>query len=57
VTDDAPLAHVVDELVVAVDRLFVAELRLGTADEETVELVAKAHDLARASSAESPCTR
>ena len=56
-SDDAPLARVVDELVVAVDRLFVAELRLGLADEDTVELVSKVHDLARASTTEGPCAR
>ena len=40
------LAEVIDELVVAVDRLFVAELREGIAGEDTIDLVARARDLA-----------
>jgi hypothetical protein len=40
------LWRAVDELAVAVDRLFVTELQRGLADEETVELIATALDLA-----------
>jgi len=40
------LSRAVDELAVAVDRLFVTELQRGLADEETVELIATALDLA-----------
>jgi hypothetical protein len=45
-TTDETLSEAVDELAIAVDRLFVTELRRGIADEETVDLIAMALDLA-----------
>jgi hypothetical protein len=43
---DESLSRVVDELAIAVDQLFITELQRGLADEETVELISTALDLA-----------
>jgi hypothetical protein len=45
-TEPSTLSRAVDELAVAIDRLFVSELRRGLADEATIELIATALDLA-----------
>jgi ribosomal protein L12E/L44/L45/RPP1/RPP2 len=50
------LSRAVDALAIAVDRLFVTELRRGLADDDTLDLVATARELAAATTA-TPATR
>jgi ribosomal protein L12E/L44/L45/RPP1/RPP2 len=45
------LSRAVDALAIAVDRLFVTELRRGLADDDTLDLVATARELAAATTA------